>query len=349
MSASSRGATDPGGPLPGHVILLNGSPSAGKTTTARALWKELEPPHWYRSLDDFRQGYIDEQWASDARPPFERLFLGFIHSVREMALAGHHVIAEAIILPENLTTYLDALDGIEVYLVGVRCPLEVAQRRERERTDRLGSPVDLAVPWFDLVHADRLYDVEFDTSVTSTAEAVARIRAFLAPGRPPTAFEALRSWSRSSPRGGDQPATTRRDPRSGKPTFTVGAFAVVFDATGEVLLARRADRDLWTLPGGVVEHGESPWAAVVRETREETGIEVEPVRLAVVDWKAQRADIVFAFECRITGGALATSAETSEVGFFAPSAYPAALPARLVERIAQVRASHPRVVLKLTP
>lgn len=76
-----------------------------------------------------------------------------------------------------------------------------------------------------------------------------------------------------------------------KPTFTVGAFAVVFDAAGAVLLGHRAERDLWTLPGGVVEHGETPWAAVVRETREETGIEVEPVRLALIDWKTHLADV----------------------------------------------------------
>lgn len=64
--------------------------------------------------------------------------------------------------------------------------------------DRLGSPVDLAVPWFDQVHADRPYVVEFDTSVISTADAVARIRDFLASGRAPRAFDALRSRHHST-------------------------------------------------------------------------------------------------------------------------------------------------------
>jgi chloramphenicol 3-O phosphotransferase len=94
-------------------------------------------------------------------------------------------------LPGNTDLYLDTLDGITVYLVGVRCPLEIAQRRERERTDRLGGPIDLAVPDFELVHADRPYDVDFDTSVTSTSEAVVLIRDAL--NRPPTAFDILRS------------------------------------------------------------------------------------------------------------------------------------------------------------
>jgi len=154
---------------------------------------------------------------------------------------------------------------------------------------------------------------------------------------------AITAWrSERAERGPD----ARRDGHTGKPTFTVGAFAVVMDAQGAVLLGRRADRDLWTLPGGVVEHGETPWAAVVRETREETGIEVEPVRLALVDWKTHLADAVFVFECRMIGGTLATSAETSEVGFFAPSAYPATLPNYLVERIEQVLAADPPLGLR---
>jgi chloramphenicol 3-O phosphotransferase len=175
------------------VILLNGTPSSGKTTIARALWDDLEPPHWYRSLDDFRQGYQTRHWRADQGPLFDQVFRGFIRSVREMALVGHDVITESVMLPGTIDAYLDALDGIAVYLVGVRCPLDVAQRRERERTDRGSGPLDLAIPDFDLVHAGRPYDVEFDTSMTSIPEAVLLIREALATGRPPSAFEVLRS------------------------------------------------------------------------------------------------------------------------------------------------------------
>ena len=192
MSAPTGQTADPPGPTVGHVILLNGTPSSGKTTTARALWSQLEPPHWYRSLDDFRQGYQPEHWRTDPRPLFQLVLRGFIRSVREMALAGHHVITETVMLPGNTDAYLNALAGIRVYLIGVRCPLDVAQRRERERTDRLGGPIELAVPDFDLVHADRQYDVEFDSSVTSTPDAVAMIREALDSGRPPSAFESMR-------------------------------------------------------------------------------------------------------------------------------------------------------------
>jgi ADP-ribose pyrophosphatase YjhB (NUDIX family) len=55
--------------------------------------------------------------------------------------------------------------------------------------------------------------------------------------------------------------------------------AVIHDASGRLLLIRRGHaphRGLWSLPGGRIEAGESPDQAVVREVREETGLEVRP-------------------------------------------------------------------------
>src|SRR5205807_745309 len=117
---------------------------------------------------------------------------GFIRSIREMALAGHNVITEAIILPETVNEYINAMNGLTVYLVGVRCPLAVAQQRESARGDRLGEVIDLDVPWFELVHAGRHYDVEFDSSITSTADAVARICTRIADPEPPRSFGRLK-------------------------------------------------------------------------------------------------------------------------------------------------------------
>jgi mutator protein MutT len=56
--------------------------------------------------------------------------------------------------------------------------------------------------------------------------------------------------------------------------------AVIHDPTGRLLLIRRGHdphRGLWSLPGGRIEAGESPEQAVVREVREETGLEAELV------------------------------------------------------------------------
>jgi 8-oxo-dGTP diphosphatase len=57
--------------------------------------------------------------------------------------------------------------------------------------------------------------------------------------------------------------------------------AVIHDPTGRLLLIQRGHdphRGLWSLPGGRIEAGESPEEAVVREVREETGLEVVPGR-----------------------------------------------------------------------
>lgn len=193
----------------GRVLLLNGSPSAGKTTLARALWEILEPPHWYRSLDDFRKGYLDRHWdaargpwSSTDRPLFRMLVEGYLRSLRAMTVAGHHVISESVILPDNLATYLDALAGCRVVLVGVRCPLEVAEQRERERAPAeryRGEPIDLQVPEFDLVHSHGAYDAEVDTSVTSVEDAVELIRGRLASLPASLAFDRLRAQRASSP------------------------------------------------------------------------------------------------------------------------------------------------------
>jgi ADP-ribose pyrophosphatase YjhB (NUDIX family) len=60
------------------------------------------------------------------------------------------------------------------------------------------------------------------------------------------------------------------------PWIRVGAYAIVMDATQRMLLCRIGPgypaEGLWTLPGGGVDHGEHPDAAVLRELHEETGL-----------------------------------------------------------------------------
>jgi ADP-ribose pyrophosphatase YjhB (NUDIX family)/transcriptional regulator with XRE-family HTH domain len=67
----------------------------------------------------------------------------------------------------------------------------------------------------------------------------------------------------------------------------VGAYGVINDSTGRVLLTRLTDRTAWpgwwTLPGGGVDHGEHPEAAMVREVLEETGLRVGATGLLGID------------------------------------------------------------------
>lgn len=83
---------------------------------------------------------------------------------------------------------------------------------------------------------------------------------------------------------------------------TVGVGAVVFDDQGRILLIQRTrtpNQGMWAVPGGKPEFGERLEEAVVRETREETGLEVEvgevvwvgeiiegPIHLVIIDHAA---------------------------------------------------------------
>ena len=82
--------------------------------------------------------------------------------------------------------------------------------------------------------------------------------------------------------------------------------AVVHDAAGRLLLIQRGHdphRGLWSLPGGRIEAGESPEQAIVREVREETGLDVVPGR-PVGQVTIPGEGVVFQvvdFACTLTG------------------------------------------------
>lgn len=114
----------------------------------------------------------------------------------------------------------------------------------------------------------------------------------------------------------------------------LGAVAVVFDDKGRVLLSERADGRGWNLPAGFVDALEGPDETVVRETREETGLDVEverlvgiytrPYRYKGTDWRL----ITHAFLCRATGGALAPTKEALQHGWFSPDGLPSPMSSR---------------------
>ena len=116
--------------------------------------------------------------------------------------------------------------------------------------------------------------------------------------------------------------------------LTPAAAAIIRDEHGRVLLIRRGDGGGWSLPGGIMEPGERIADCAVRETWEETGLEVEPIRLIgiysdpafmhVTFPNGDQVHIVSAtFECRIVGGSLRADGEESlEVAYFSPDSLP---------------------------
>jgi ADP-ribose pyrophosphatase YjhB (NUDIX family) len=114
----------------------------------------------------------------------------------------------------------------------------------------------------------------------------------------------------------------------GYPTPKVDIRAVVFDRD-EVLLVRERAAGLWAIPGGWADVGESPGEVASRETLEEAGYVVRPVKVLAVFDKAKHGhppslDYVYKvfIGCDLLGGEPRTSHETDAVGFFGIQALP---------------------------
>lgn len=99
------------------------------------------------------------------------------------------------------------------------------------------------------------------------------------------------------------------------PKHIVSAATIVVNEQGELLLIKGPLRG-WEMPGGQVEEGESLAAAAIRETKEETGIDVEIVKFCGIFQNVQRSICNTLFLAKPIGGVCTTSTESLEVGFF---------------------------------
>jgi 8-oxo-dGTP pyrophosphatase MutT (NUDIX family) len=119
------------------------------------------------------------------------------------------------------------------------------------------------------------------------------------------------------------------DPRAPKANSVVpSVVAIVLDEHGRILMIHKTDNDLWALPGGGHEIGESIAETVVREVQEETGYEVEvtgisgtytnPRHVMAYDDGEVRQQFSIAFRAKLIGGEPRTSSESKEVRWVPP-------------------------------
>ena len=122
----------------------------------------------------------------------------------------------------------------------------------------------------------------------------------------------------------------------------------------EVLLVKRADNGQWTPVTGIVDPGEEPHVAAVREVKEETGVDVTPVALLGVGQvgpvEYPNGDVTnyvdTAMRCSLVDGGnqdpFVADAESSHVGFFPISQLPPMQPRfRLIIADAAAQLKHP--------
>lgn len=107
------------------------------------------------------------------------------------------------------------------------------------------------------------------------------------------------------------------------PTAPLVGVGAVIVQDGQVLLVQRGTEPAlgrWSIPGGLIEVGESLTEAVVREVREETGLDVEPIELVELldridrDGDRIRYHFVIAdYLCRVLGGTLSAASDAAAV------------------------------------
>ena len=128
---------------------------------------------------------------------------------------------------------------------------------------------------------------------------------------------------------------------AGLPTMFAAAAALFTSSDGRVLLVKPNYRDHWSLPGGILEHGEPPHEGCRREVEEELGLDIAPGQLLVVGWAGPhgprpRPVVHFVFD----GGGLADDApirlqedELDEHRFVEPAALDDYLPLMISTRV----------------
>jgi chloramphenicol 3-O phosphotransferase len=187
--------------MTGKIILVNGASSSGKSTLCRALQAGLDEPFWHYSIDHFRDtGVLPMQriengefsW-SDMRDAF---FEGFHRCLPALAQAGNNLIVEHIVETRAwLSRLAQLLEPIDVYFVGLYCPLPELEKREMQRGDRRTGE---ARHDFTLVHTFGTYDIEINSIQHLEDNLNAVLRGWQARTRP-SAFDRMLTAVNSEP------------------------------------------------------------------------------------------------------------------------------------------------------
>jgi chloramphenicol 3-O phosphotransferase len=200
----------------GNIILLNGTSSAGKTTIAQALQEVMETPYLHTGIDQFLIEHLPKRMvvSSDGLKPDHaagwlavfrddalaevrigplgyQWLAGMYRAISALSEAGLHVIVDDVIYDARvLMTAVDLLPAEQVFFVGIRCPLAVAERREVERGNRAKGG---ARAFYDLVHRHGVYDCEIDSSAGTPLACALEIKQRLLTHTEPRAFVRLRN------------------------------------------------------------------------------------------------------------------------------------------------------------
>lgn len=184
----------------GKIVFINGTSSSGKTSIVHALQARLEEPYLEAGIDKFiwmlPERYLERPlWddvlgmANKAGDVGHALAHGMHHAIAVLSRHGVNVLADHVLVePSWVQECIELFADLQAYLIGVQCPLEVLEQRERSRKNRTLGQARLQYPF---IHKYVVYDLEVDSSKSTPEEcAQAIIQRMLIP---PDAFKRLKS------------------------------------------------------------------------------------------------------------------------------------------------------------
>jgi len=170
------------------VLLLTGSPGAGKTTVAALVATDAARPTVHLTTDEYfraiRTGFISP-WLADAHPQNEVVVAAIVATVAVYARGGYDVVVDGIIGPWFLPPYRKAAAEGEwtMSYVVLRPDLETALDRARNRADTELKDVDAITGLYrEFADLGELEPHAFDTTGLDAAQTAAQVRKAVAAG-----------------------------------------------------------------------------------------------------------------------------------------------------------------------
>ena len=192
------------------IIFLNGTSSAGKSSTAKKIQELCTEPVLHMGIDSFffsldpryvgvgREAHLGYQFVEQANPSGPTTIVKKGKLGRELSQALHRalraiadrdihlVIDDLLFEEEDFQDYLEVFADKEVYFIAIKPSLEVVEAREKERGDRMQG---LARGLYADVYENKIFDLEIDVSMISPETAARRVLDFIEAHPKPTAFQ----------------------------------------------------------------------------------------------------------------------------------------------------------------
>lgn len=131
------------------------------------------------------------------------------------------------------------------------------------------------------------------------------------------------------------------------PRHVVAAFVFLREGNSILLVKQRDGRGYWSLPGGVMEQGETVEEAAIREVREETGLTVRLLRVVGLYSKPAEEAVAITFEGAIVGGIRQqVTSETTACQYWPCDSLPEPIRPHLRERVDDLQRGELAVVLR---